>query len=76
MKNNACKKFQSIERCQDAIEHTSMDRTAIEKLSRRQELSRLIHLVIDRCRDCDKKQLKSSTDKPGIERCREVVEIA
>ena len=36
------------------VEKTSMDQTAIEKLSRRHELSRLIHLAIKRCRDCNK----------------------
>ena len=53
-----------------------MDRTAIEKLSRRQELSRSIHLAIKRCQECDKKQLKISTDRLGIERYRGAVEIA
>ena len=43
----------------------SMDRGGIEKLSRGQELSQSIHLAIERCRDCDKKQLKSSTDRLG-----------
>ena len=66
----------SIERCREAIEQTSMDRTVIEKLSRGQELSRSIHLAIEKCRDCDEKQLKSSTDKPGVERCRGGVVIA
>ena len=53
-----------------------MDRGFVEELSRGQKLSRSIHLAIERCRDCDKKQLKSSIDKPGIEKCRGGVEIA
>ena len=56
----------SIERCQDAIKPTSIDRPAIEHLSRGQELSRSIHLAIEKCRDCDKNQLKFSIDKPGV----------
>ena len=40
----------------------------IEELSRGRKLSRLIHLAIERCRDWDKKQLKSLIDKLGIER--------
>ena len=43
---------------------------------RGQKVSRSIHLAIERCRDCDKKQLKSSIDKLGVERCRGAVEIA
>ena len=32
--------------------------------------------AVERCRDCDNKQLKSSIDKLGIERCQGVIEIA
>ena len=61
-----------IERCQDAIKPTSIDRPAIEHLSRGQKVARLIDLAIKRCRDCDKEnQLKNSTDRLGIERCRD-----
>ena len=35
-----------------------IDPLAVEKLSRRQELSRSIHQVSRSCRDCDKKKLK------------------
>ena len=35
------------------IKQTLMNRTAIKKLSRRQELSRSIHLAIKRYRECD-----------------------
>ena len=65
-----------------SIEHvskakgSSMDRGSVEELLRGQKLSRSIHLAIERCRDCDKNQLKSSTDKPSIERCRGSVEVA
>ena len=52
-----------------------MDQGSIKELSRGQKLSRLIDLAIERFQDCDKKQLKSSIDKLGIERCR-AVEIA
>ena len=54
---------------------SSMDRGGIKELSKGQELSRSIHLAIKRCQDCDKKQLKSSIDKPGIERCRDCLKI-
>ena len=43
-----------------------MDQRGIEELLRGQELSRLIHLAIERCQDCDKNQLKSTTDKPSV----------
>ena len=33
---------------------SSIDPPAVEKLSRRQELSRLIHQVLRSCQDCDK----------------------
>ena len=49
---------------------------AVKELSKGQKLSRSIHLAIERCQDCDKKQLKSSIDKLGIERCRGAIEIA
>ena len=55
---------------------SSMDQRGIKELSRGHELSQLIHLAIKRCRDCDKKQLKSSIDNLGIERCQGSVEIA
>ena len=35
---------------------SSIDPPAVEKLSRRQKLSRLIHQVSRSCRDCDKKK--------------------
>ena len=54
----------------------SMDRGSVEELSRGQKVSRSIDLTIERCRDYDKKQLKSSIDKLGIERCRGAVEIS
>ena len=44
-----------------------MDRGGIKKPLRGQELSQSIHLAMERCQDCDKNQLKSSTDKLGIE---------
>ena len=33
---------------------SSIDPPAVEKLSKRQELSRLIHQVLRSCQDCDK----------------------
>ena len=54
----------------------SMDQGSVEELSKGQKVSRSIYLAIERCEDCDKKQLKSSIDKLGIERCRGAVEIA
>ena len=53
-----------------------MDQGSVEELSKGQKLSRSIHLAIESCRDCDKKQLKSSTDKPGIEWCQGSIEVA
>ena len=53
-----------------------MDRTAIEKLSKGRKVSRSIDLAIERCQDCDKKQLKSSIYKLSVKRCQGVVEIA
>ena len=50
------------------IKQTLMNRTTIKKLSRRQELSRSIHLAIKRYRECDKNKLKILTDRLGIER--------
>ena len=34
---------------------------------RGQKFARSIDLAIERCRDCDKKQLKSSIDKSSVE---------
>ena len=36
-----------------------MDRGGIEELSRRQEISRLIHLAIERCQDYNKKSIEN-----------------
>ena len=44
--------------------------------SKRQEISRLVHLTIERVQDCDKNQLKILTDRLGIKRCRGGVKIA
>ena len=63
VKNNACKRI-------------SIDREAVEKLSRRQEIFRSIHLAVERCRDCDKNQLKIPIEKSGVERCQGAIEIA
>ena len=49
---------------------------AVEELSRGHKLSRSIHLAIKRCRDCNKKQLKISIDKLGIERCQGAIKVA
>ena len=46
---------------------------AVEKLLRRQELSRSIHQVSRRCRDCDK---KTSLEARQIAKCRGGVEQA
>ena len=43
----------------------------IKEVTRRQEITRSIHLAIERCRDCNKNQLKILTDRLGIERCRD-----
>ena len=54
---------------------SSMDQGAIEHLSRRQKFSQWIEELSRSYRDCDKKKLKSSIDKPSVKRCRGVVEI-
>ena len=41
---------------------------AIE-LSTIQKFSQWIEVAIERYRECDKKKLKNSIDKPGVERC-------
>ena len=58
----------SIERCRAANEKTSMDRTAIEQLSRRQKHSQWIEKLSRSYRDYDKDQLKISIDKLGVEK--------
>ena len=40
---------------------------AVEKISRRQELSRSIHQVLRSCRDCDMKKFKKLDRQQGIE---------
>ena len=53
-----------------SIKARSID-LADEKLSRRQKLSRSIHQMSRRCRDCDKKnKLGSSIDSQVSRRCR------
>ena len=46
---------------------SSMDGGSVEELLRGQKVSRSIDLAIERCQDCDKKQLKSSIDKLSVE---------
>ena len=46
---------------------SSIDPPGVEKLSRRQELSRSIHHVSRSCQDCDKKKLKKLDRQQGIE---------
>ena len=64
-------KEQSI-RCKN---RNSIYPPAVEKLSRRKELSRSIHQVSRSCRDCDMKILKELDRQQGIEevsrRCRD-----
>ena len=68
-------KSRGIERCRAlkgstdaAIEHVSLGVHSKKEARWIEELSRS-------CRDCDKKKLKSSIDKPGIEGCQEAVKI-
>ena len=53
---------------------SSIDLPVVEKLSRRQELSRSIHQVSKSCQYCDMKKLKKLDRQQGIEevlrRCR------
>ena len=53
------------------VEMLSSQPRWIEKLLKGQELSRSIHLTVERCQDCDKKQLKSSTDSQVSRRCQD-----
>ena len=46
---------------------SSIDPTGVKNLSRRKELSRLIHQVLRSCRDCYKKKLKKLDKQQGIE---------
>ena len=46
---------------------SSIDPPGVEKLSRIQTHSRLIHLVSRSCQDCDKKKLKKLDKQQGIE---------
>ena len=46
---------------------SSIDPHVVEKLSRRQGLSRSINQVSRSCRDCDKKKLKKLDRQQGIE---------
>ena len=52
---------------QQKAKKISIDPPGVEKLSRRQELSRSIHQVSRSCRDCDKKKLKKLDKQQGIE---------
>ena len=63
--------MQLLSKCLEVFttKRSSMDQETIEKLLRRQKLSRWIEVLLRSCRDCDKKKLKSSIDKLGIERC-------
>ena len=53
---------------------SSVDLPGVEKLSRRQELSRSIHQVSRSCQECNKKKLKKLDKQQGIKevsrRCR------
>ena len=70
--------MQLLSRCpeESTAKKGSMDRGAIEQLSRRQKLSQWIEELSRSYRDCNKKKLKISIDKLGIERCRGTVKIA
>ena len=48
---------------------------AIEELSRGQKVARSIDLAIEKCRDCDNNQLRSSIDSLAVERCRVAIEL-
>ena len=50
-----------------SLNRSSIDPPGVEKLLRRQELSRSIHQVSRSCRDCDKKKLKKLDRQQGIE---------
>ena len=54
---------------------SSLSVTSYRELSRGRKVARLIDLTIERCRDCDKKKLKSSIDSLAVERCRVAIEL-
>ena len=59
-----------IERCRGGVEPIGCELLrAIKEVSREQKVSQSIDLAIERCRDYDKKQLKSSIDSIAIKRC-------
>ena len=68
-------KSRGIERCRALKGSTD---AAIEQVSlgvHSKKEARWIEELSRSCRDCDKKKLKSSIDKPGIEGCQEAVKI-
>lgn len=78
-KSYSSKELDQSTSCRESIERSrgfSIDPEAIEELSRGQEVSQLMQKLSRSCQDCDKMQLKISTDEPGIERCREGIEKA
>ena len=52
---------------QQKVEKISIYSPRVDKLSKRQELSRSIHQVSRSCQDCDKKKLKKLDRQQGIE---------
>ena len=52
---------------QQKAKKISIEPPGVEKLSRRQELSRSIHQVSRSCRDCDKKKLKKLDRQEGMD---------
>ena len=67
--------WEAIQRCPQQ-KKSSMDRGAIEQLSRRQKLSQWIEDLSRSYQDCDKKKLKSSIDSLSVKSYREAIEIA
>ena len=54
---------------------SSLSIASYRELSRGQKVAQSIDLTIERCRDYDKKKLKSSIDSLAVERCRAAIEL-
>ena len=71
VEHNRCRQIQLSRICQETNQQKakkiSIDPPGVEKLSKRQELSRSIHQVSRSCQDCDKKKLKKLDRQQGIE---------
>ena len=68
---------EKVSRFKHVSSYRAIHRGSVEEQFNRKvyKEARSIHLAIERCQECDKDQLKSSIDKPSVEKCRGAVEI-